>query len=308
MKGYLLRLALGGAILAALVYSGKLTPSAFASLDGADCLALVGVAGVALLSTSLRWFVLVSPLLQRSDSANALATALSSNIYAFISPAGVGVDVARALALRRKGDISPAIAASSSIVDRTLGLWGLLVYSALVGCFAASRDPLLRLSWIAVSAAACIATAVLLVFLNPVMPLPSGVSRLIPEKLRTALALVHLRKHPRTFGMAVLLALLAAAANQALPVLAYSALTEGSVGVEQWFGGALVIIVNSFGLTPGGLGIGEAAGVQLLHATGGAEAILLTRASLALWAAVFLLPNPTVLSWLIPARGESHSS
>ncbi|MCC6730185.1 MAG: flippase-like domain-containing protein [Chthonomonadales bacterium] len=281
-SGWLLRAGLGAALLAALLGSGRLDPSALASVRPGPWLAVLGAACfLALALNSLRWACLARAAGIPIAGATAVRVALASNVFLFVSPAGTGADAARVLHLVRAEGERTGRALALGIVDRLIGVQTLLAVAAAVGVAAALGRPAL---WGAAAGLGAAAIGATLVVSGIALPATRRLClRLLPTPWRERLQAAAVPWHPAWVAGVLGLSLAGAAANLALPVLGLAALGHPTGGPQALFGSAMVVLVNTVAPTPGGLGAGEAAASAMLQGARGASAMLLARVLLVAW-------------------------
>jgi uncharacterized membrane protein YbhN (UPF0104 family) len=304
VRGTILRLGLGVAALAALAASGALSTqgiSAVAANPG-----LLAAAFVALLATvplaGLRWWLLLRGLdFFRLGAGWAVSTTFIGTLCNTFLPGAYGGDLVRVgLAYRAEGAGLNRIAVSV-LVDRLSGLvallgLGLALLPALPGA------PQGRLAAIATGAllagAACIAIG--LVFAAPITVLlgrlPGRAGRLLSHMAREVFAALRAYVHrPAVPLLAVVISavqyMLVLLAIVALGrAMAFDALSAAGYAVA----GVWSLVANALPVTPGGIGVGEAAFAQ-------AARLLEATPSAAPYATVFLAQR--VLAALVGALG-----
>jgi uncharacterized membrane protein YbhN (UPF0104 family) len=295
------RVGLAGLLLAALVFSGRLNFRVFASLrPGPGLWAVAAATAVAFTATSFRWLALVRAAGRHGSVAALAGVALGSSALTYLSPAGAGTDVARALHLVVSGKVGRAEAAAISVADRLLGIQCLLLLAAGVGCWAAADSGYLPLALVlgAASLGGLLAAAALFKFADR---LPQ---RGLPGRWRGYVEGLRGRMRPGWLAAAWLASALAAVANGLLPWLALGAFQWVDLTPQVMLASILVVFVNAAAPTPGGIGAGEAAASALFSAAGpGAPAMLLVRTMGALVS--LLLATPWLLSGRRAAPAET---
>jgi uncharacterized membrane protein YbhN (UPF0104 family) len=282
----LLRLLLGVGLLAWLIASGRLNLSALARVRpdvGFFLLAAATLIGLA--ATSFRWLFLIQAAARQPDVAGLLRTALGSNVFATVSPAATGADIARVYYLVRRCGMAMLGALGLSLVDRLMGVQALLLCAAAAGWLSPVRSRSLAGTRLALVAAAVVATLILLGCLLPACRRLA--LRCLPASWRARLAAAGDHWDPAWLGGAYLCSLVAAVSNLSLPVLGLLALQPGIPWANRAFPSALIVLVNAVAPTPGGLGAGEAAASELFRDRAvGAAAMLLARVAGTVCAAV----------------------
>lgn len=303
MRSTILRLGLGGAALAALGYSGALgTQGLSAAAARPD---LLVAAFLALLATvplaGFRWWLLLRGLQFRLGAGWAVSTTFIGTLCNTFLPGAYGGDLVRVgLAYRAEGAGLNRIAVSV-LVDRLSGLvallgLGLALLPALPGA------PQGRLAAIAAGAllVGAAGIAIGLAFAAPITALlarlPGRVGTLASHIAREVFAA--LRAYVRRPAVPVL-AVAISAVQYVLVLLAiiavgramaFDALSAPGYAVA----GVWSLVANAIPITPGGIGVGEAAFAQ-------AARLLEAAPSGAPYATVFLAQR--VLSALVGALG-----
>lgn len=279
-----LRILAALAILGALVGTGRLDLGALMRLRlGPGLVALVLVAGGALLATSLRWVCVVRAWGGVGDFGKLLGVGLSSNVLTFISPAGAGTDAARAVYLSRSTPSTAVQAGTIAVADRYVGLQTLLI-AAAVACWV-SIAPTGRLIFplaLTGAAAAAVLLPVLMHRFAAWLPLKGKLAA-----VRDGAVAVTRPAQMRWLLCAYGCALVAAVANGVLPLLGLMSLTGSHADFGLAGASFLVVVVNAIAPTPGGLGFGEAAASGLMHAATAGPSLLVVRTASIVWALLF---------------------
>ena len=304
-SGWLLRFGFGALILAALVVSGKIDLSVMlrVRLD-APLAILVGMCTLALGTNSLRWVCLVQAMQYNVPAWPSVRVALSSNIFSFISPAGMGADAARVFYLVHGHKIGMMPALACGLIDRLIGLQTLLFCAASLAWLGGSYTTVLTSLRFGVTLGALALSGLLL---GVALPSTRHLAiRLLPASWRKKLlgtGEASGQAWSRTGLLAIyLLSLVGALANLMLPVVSLHALGVSIERVDTYFGSAMVVLANALAPTPGGLGAGEAVASELLQGATGASAMLLARIMLfgvsLLLGLGYLVPQKPLISHL----------
>lgn len=288
-----MRLLLGLALIGVLIATGALDFAAFAAVlrHPLPCIAAVAALFLTLPLAALRWRLLLGAQHIAIPGARVLRLVLGSSFYGTLLPGVIGGDVLRTALVVQAADRQRAAALLSILLDRALGLAGLLLVA--IGLALVHPSALSRL--VGTLALATFAAALVLLALAPrLAPLARRRGRLAALIAETALALRLWRAAPVALGAGLLLSLAIAGLDIAGLLLIVSAADPVRLsGVEQALAGTLALLANSLPLTPGGLGIGEAAYAQAATLLDGAahrspQAITSSAAPPAAYASVFL--------------------
>jgi len=283
---FVVKLALGGAIVGWLAASGRLDPEVFAALgDRAPFLALVVAAQASAAALQIfRWWVLARALelpIGLGEAFRASIVGCGANI---VAPGGLGLEGARLVHFRRGmlGRIPELV--STFALDRVLGLLALLVLAfasviALGGTVLGESARTLQV----IGAALVVAGVAALFVLTGASPLVA------PTWLRTrrawretAGALARYRRRAPALAVGLLVSIASHVFNA---IAAWGALI--ALGVAGELLGVLaatplVVLAKALPIVPAGLGIAEGVAAELYPALGlaaGAEAQILLRAT-----------------------------
>lgn len=276
-----LRLLLGVALIAALFATGALEPSALAAVARQPPLAAgaVVVLFLTLPVAALRWHLLLRAQRIALAPVATLRLVLGTTFYGTLLPGVVGGDVLRTALTVRAAREHKAAALLSIVLDRALGLAGLLLVA--IGLALAHPSALSRLVGTTVLIV-CGALLVVTLAARRIAPLARGHGRIANVTRDMASALRLWRGAPAALVSGLALSMVIAGLDIAgLLLVARAAGLAGLTGIEQALAGTLALLANSLPLTPGGLGVGEAA-------YGNAAALLDGPASGAPHASVFL--------------------
>jgi uncharacterized membrane protein YbhN (UPF0104 family) len=297
---FVARYAIAGLVIYWLSRSGVVDWSGLRQqLHAVDVLAAaMAVFVVDMIVTARRLVVLLDGRGFGMSLADALRLSLVGNLFNLVLPSGGG-DVARfvytsANAAGRRTELAAIL-----LFDRLVGLVTLLALPALLLPFLPTEvasSTVLR----ALLAAAGLTSLTLLVGLTVVMipaaglPAPiSWIIRRFPFASRIELflgAIRGYREHPSILAHAVALSVVAHVLSGIVIAILHS--TNGGFSIRAGVLSLLGFVANSLPLTPGGLGVGEAAFGALFREaglTGGAEALLSWRLLLLALAPVGLL-------------------
>lgn len=285
------RILIGIALLGVLVATGRLDFGVVGRVRAGPGLGLLlAVAGAGIAANSLRWFCLVRAAGRAGESGPLLRTALASNLLAFISPAGAGMDAARVVHLVKGAGVPLAGAMGLGLVDRLMGIQTLLLTAAMAGWAGTPPAALLPLRGVLTWAAAGGLVALLLAFGAAHSRRLPGAG-ILPASLVSRLEAVTAHWRPGWGAASYACSFVGGWANIALPVLGTVAIGAAPATFESVFAGGLVTLINSAAPTPGGLGAGEGAASVLLNAaSSGAEGMLVARFAMVAWAVIFALP------------------
>lgn len=248
--------------------------------------------------TLVRWRFLLAALAVPARWADVIRLGWIGLLFSQVIPGATGGDLVKGITVARESPGRRAEAAFSVVLDRVLGLVGLLVLGvmALLLHQPGTEQALLldRLAWIfgavlvgalaggwALSREALWRLPILRRFLHRV---PGGA---LVERLGRGL--VQLRRQPHALLFGLLLSVLAHGLGAVMQLCLASALLEGQAPPAAQFLFLVSVgqLATALPLTPGGLGVGEWAYERLFSAAGsggGSELMLLVRFSWVLWA------------------------
>ncbi len=291
MLWHALRLAIAVGLLGALSRSGAIRWGSLLGLlrawplAGAALVLLFGVLGL----TSRRLCVLLGARGYRLRLFDSLRLTLIGAFFNTGLPGMAGGDVVRVVYAAGGNPGRRAEIATVMGLDKAIGLLGLLVWSLLAALLALpllAAQPVLRGLVGAAGLAAATLLAILAVGSHPVLrrarPVAwlEGRRPLGGELARGLETLAHLRRSPRALARALGLSLVAQAALAAAMLLLVGATHPGAARGTMLALFPLGFLANALPLTPGGLGVGEAAFAQLFGLAGlegGVEALLAWR-------------------------------
>jgi glycosyltransferase 2 family protein len=287
----LVRLAVGIALLAYLAESRIIDLRALTRLVTAWPLTLAALSliflDIALMAVRLCW--LFQPQGLRLPLVNSLELTLVSSFFATFLPGGAGGDLAKLFyaAKQNKGRRTEIVTIVA--FDRVVGLFSVLLLPLLFaplfpGLIRSLRVLQVLLVTSAVLAACLFSGFLLCVFRRTwIDQVARWISRLLPGKKVPERAVAAIAAYRHSPG--ILLAALGASFATNLTFIAATAvailvLSPGSLSLKMCLVVPMGDVANSLPLTPGGLGVGEAAFnalFKLAGLQGGAEALLCWR-------------------------------
>jgi uncharacterized protein (TIRG00374 family) len=295
----IVRLAFAGVLLAYLAKSGYISLRALSRPFTAWPFALPAIAlvvlDVAMMALRLVW--LFRPIGLNLSFAKSFQVAMVSFFFSMFLPGAVGSDLSRLYYVAKDQTVRRPEIVIVSLFDRGIGMLSLLLMPLLFAPFfphAVSATPVLRdlLIISAVLSAILIAGFFACVYLQPLMEkIAHAIFGILPWKnwygqvIRTVGGY---RTSLGTIGASLLLSVVANSTSVLGMVLAVLALDPASLDLKMSLVIPLGFVANTLPVTPGGLGVGEAAfnslfAVAGLH--GGADALLCWR----VWSAIVRL-------------------
>lgn len=254
-----LRLLPGIALIAVLFATGALDISALAAVARQPLLAAgaVVVLFLTLPVAALRWQLLLRAQRIALAPVATFRLVLGTTFYGTLLPGVVGGDVLRTALTIRAAREHKAAALLSIVLDRALGLAGLLLVA--IGLALIHPSALSRL--IGATALAIGGVLLALTFAaHRIAPLARGRGRIATGTREMAAALRLWRAAPAAIVTGLALSMVVAGLDLAgLLLIARAAGLAQPTGIEQALAGTLALLANSLPLTPGGLGVGEAA-------------------------------------------------
>ena len=284
----ILRTGIGVGLLVYLGTSGAINWRALLGLARVWPLTLAALAGLVLTFYIVAWrlMVLMAPLGMRLALGPAVRLTLIGQFFSTFLPGGTGGDLMKIYYASQGNQGRRMEVATIMLLDRAVGMFAMLLFPLLLTPFfprlAGSSATLRKILWfsalIALAMLAgfllCLSTRVrnsrLLLWIFRKMPLGVYAERMFD-------ALHGFGAHPAALIASVGISLVAHAATAGI-VLTLAVATGGAVqSLEASLLVPIGFLVNTLPLTPGGLGIGEAAFERLFrlaHIITGAEALL----------------------------------
>ncbi|MGH9684904.1 MAG: lysylphosphatidylglycerol synthase transmembrane domain-containing protein [Candidatus Acidiferrales bacterium] len=287
----ILRLAIGIGLLAYLAKSGIIDLRALSKLFTEWPITLAAIVlllfDIALMSVRLSW--LFKPLGLNLSVAKSMKLTLVGFFFTTFLPGAAGGDLAKLFYAARENSGRRTEIVTIVMFDRAIGLFSLLILPLFFVPFflpLIRSVPALRILLLAVAlAAAALFAGFLICLFNPefVNRVVRTLLRFLPVKNipeRIFRTVAGYRHSPRVLLSALGLALVANLSVVVVTGLAVLALNPASLSMKMCLVIPIGHIVNSLPITPGGLGVGEAAFGALFRLTGirgGAEAMLCWR-------------------------------
>jgi len=242
-------------------------------------LSLVGVAGY-------RWYLLLNCGQIKFSFKRVFSLHMIGLFFVTLLPGGTGGDVIKGYYLYRDSGIHKGFTLSSIVMDRVVGFYALLTWGVLgivINFKLTLNHALLKLNALFYISCYIGVTLLLVLFFLPMgeRALTWVQKQKLPgHKIWAGLAsaFTEFRKYPRILFKAYLLTFVV---HGALLVTFYlcalSLLVDLSLG-EHAFVVPILTLINGLPITPGGLGVGEAAAgtlYQMIHVNKGAEILAL---------------------------------
>lgn len=286
---FVIKLATAAAIVTWLLHSGRLNLSHFAGIPFSGAVVgLIGFTLASLLLPALRWWWLLR--IQQLDTDLWQTTKMTWAGYAaaLILPGAASGDLAKSFFILRQQPRARARALSTIVVDRFVGLYSLLLLGAAIAGWSALQGEISTpLRPICVAVCGILASVTLVVGYVMIVPPPRRLlAAVLPptwfEAWKESCSLYAQAK----LALAGCLAL--SMASSVLTAVSFTAADRAMGGAIDWTSGLLVgpliVLANCVPLTPGGIGIAEAAASELFSHVGslqGAEAMLMVRLAIA---------------------------
>jgi glycosyltransferase 2 family protein len=287
----LLRFAVGIGLILYLVRSGAIQLRLLSKLFSAWPLSLAGLAiiffDVALMALRLSW--LLSPRGLHLPFASSLKLSLVSSFFATFLPGTTGGDVAKLFYAARNNKGRRTEIVTVVIFDRVIGLFSVLLlpllFAPLFSQFIRAVPSLRYLLFASAAFGLCLLGGLFLCLFASALVnrfLAWGFRFLERENLaqRTVKTIAEYRHNPATLGAALGLSLAANLSLIAVTAVAIRILHPASMTMKMCIIIPLGDVANSLPLTPGGLGVGEAAYNALFRLAGlegGADVLLCWR-------------------------------
>lgn len=307
------RILFGAAIVLWMIHSGRLDLARVrSSLSQWPAMLLILALGYVQAGiATARWNLLLRAQQVHLPFRRAWGLVMIGNLFNIVIPGAVGGDLVKGYYVARAAGSRGTHAATAVVMDRVAGLVGLLVLGALL--VAINREQVMhaaatrRLALITiVGAAAGLAAMYAAVFAGAFAGARLSEARGIPNFARTICRALAGFRHPWPVIPA---ALLCSMANQAAGFAMYW-LALKSTGVVSIPPGAFFLavplgfIVNALPLSPGGVGVGQAAFFGLFHIVAPALAPAASDA-MTVYQVMYFLVCGTGLFWYISYRKPS---
>jgi glycosyltransferase 2 family protein len=295
------RFAFGVAILLYLWKAGAIDFRDFDKLltQWPLSLAAIAVLFLDIYLMAVRTRMLLRPQGLHLSIGTAVRLTLVSSWFAMFSPGAAGGDIAKIFYATRQAAGRRAEIAVVLLFDRAIGLFSLFLIPVLLAPFlltATQGAPQLRqlLAVTAAIAAITLLAFILAIFNDPIRNLFLR-RNLRPDSkqgwlLRATLTLSAYRNHIRTLLLSLVLAIVDNCLVIVITSLALEILNPAALSAKLALVVPLGTIANSLPLTPGGLGVGEAAFNKVFALAGlslGAEALVCSR----IWRAITAIPG-----------------
>lgn len=271
VNGFLVALAFG--LLGVVIYRNRAAIAEVAArpIDPTLLVPALLCYLVAMVSTFIRWHLLVRVIEPRFPLRSTLLLGFIGNVFNLVIPGAVGGDVIKAAYLARM-HIKRTQAIASMVIDRILGLLGLFVLASIAGLFAWSDAPavvhrLIVAAWVALAIGLALLAAIF----------TQAISRFIPARAITGsrLGLVMAELHVMSATYRGRLGVVAVAGtisvlNHALNVVSfylvgltlYPKMT--TTLVDHFLLTPLVLFTMAVPLPFGALGVTEGVGKELM--------------------------------------------
>ncbi|MGQ0538906.1 MAG: lysylphosphatidylglycerol synthase transmembrane domain-containing protein [Gemmatimonadaceae bacterium] len=303
------RFAVAGALLWLLATSGRVEWEVLARLRTQLGVALIALALVCAVFLLLSWraCLLLRARGLRLSLHDSTALSLITNLFALVLPGGSG-DLARVYYSTRNAPGRRTEIATVLILERVMGLLALTLFPLLAAplCLPLlARSPLLQTLLVAAGATSALITLAIAVAMSGrarALPAVQLLLRKLPLRGYLGLMLDTLhgfRRRVDALAVAVGISALAHALSMGVVVLLVRAMQPIQDVVAVPFLASLGFVANNIPITPGGLGVGEAAFESLFSVAGlegGAEALIAWR--------VLLLALTPLGAWLY-LRGQA---
>jgi uncharacterized membrane protein YbhN (UPF0104 family) len=284
----LLKFAAAGGILGWLIHSGRLDVTRLARIPFSANVGLLWATVLAsMVLPAVRWWWLLR--VQRLNEGLWRTTVLAWVGYAtaLVLPGAASGDLARSYFILRQQPQAHARALSTVLVDRFIGLYGLLLVSSMcVGWLLIFSQPTPSVSIVSAAVGGILIGATLVTIWVVLLPPRRLLAWLLP-----AAWLAAWRDSYRLYRAArgaLLGCLLLSLLSSALFAVSFSVSHDLLGGDVSWSTSFLIspllVLANCIPLTPGGIGLAETAASELcqyLDSASGAEVMLLLRLTMA---------------------------
>jgi glycosyltransferase 2 family protein len=275
----LLRFAVGVGLMVYLVRSDAIELRLLSKLFSAWLLSLAGLAlifiDIVLMALRLSW--LLRPRGFDLSLTNSLKLNLVSSFFATFLPGTTGGDIAKLFYVTKKNKGRRAEIVTVVIFDRIFGLFSVLLLPLLFApLFSKFIREVLVLHYLLITSAVLVlfllAALLVCLFASPVVNhVLAWASRFLPGENvveRAVNTIAEYRHNPATLGAALGLSLAANLSLVAVTALAILVLYPAGMTMKVCIIVPLGDLANSLPLTPGGLGVGEAAYSALFRIAG----------------------------------------
>ncbi len=280
---------IGIAIIVALVKYGGIEPKLilralkenghFVAMGIFLYLFLVCVAGY-------RWYVLLRTVKINLNFKTVFSLHMIGLFFVTILPGGTGGDVVKGFYLYRSSPEKKGLSVATIVMDRVVGFYTLLSWGMLgmlLNAKMAFSHPMLRLNALFYLGCFIGATVVILVFFSPFggSALAWISQKKLPgEKILRSVfeAAVEFRQYPKILAYAFFLTLVVHGSILLTFYASARALGVDMTVIEHSFIVPVLTMINGLPVSPGGLGVGEAAAGALYQLVGvkeGAEILIL---------------------------------
>ena len=291
------KIGLAGGLLAWLVLSGRLHLDRLASvpLDWRFAVLLALVAG-SMIVPAFRWWWLLRIQGLREPLGRVLGLTWAGYLAALLLPGAASGDLAKTYLILRRRSQARARAFSTVLADRFLGLHSLFCLGALSVAWIASQGRA-GTAGRAMAAATLVPLTAMTLALAALLCRPTRrmLFRILPSAWRDAWDesfALYREGFPQVlscFGLSLLSSVMAVASL----AVAGRLLGETVTWDAAFLAGPLIVVANCLPITPGGIGLAEAASSELfahLGSAGGAEMMVLIRLCGALASLPGILP------------------
>ena len=256
-----LKLGIAGGLIFWMIHAGVISFDDFRRLATPEIMVVSFLCvGVQLLLNNFRWILLLRAQGFHTDFGRTFPLNLISVFFSFIMPGGVGGDVMRAYYVVRSNPERRMKAMMTIFMDRFMGLFGMITLACLAiatNWTVVSQNPQLR----AMAASVTLLFFCFLIFFA--MSFSRRIQKLVPDIriLKSVMGSLHgYRDSVKTLLTALFLSLFV----QALLVLFFwyvsLNMNEGPVPLESFFFLApIALVLTALPISPGGIGVGQAA-------------------------------------------------
>jgi uncharacterized protein (TIRG00374 family) len=261
-----LKIAVGAALIIWMIRMGKLEPSALARA-GSHWVLLVAAASifyVQIAITAWRWNLLLRAQEIVVSLWEAFSLTMIGSLFNVVIPGSVGGDVIKGYYITRRAVDSKSRAVNTLLVDRAIGLLGLVILAAGGAIWNYNRvmSTAIRGLCIATILAAIVGTICLVAadLVGPRVHVPETAGRLLSIGGRVLRSMEGYHQKPNTLVSAVVLSV--CAHGLACVTFYLCALAAGGSGIPfdyLLFIVPLGLVTTALPLSPAGVGVGQAA-------------------------------------------------